>query len=450
MFCTNCGHELDDDAVFCEQCGTQLTPEQESESVSAPVSPPAANTPGKGTEVVNKMLQYVKENKKQVGIIAGIIVVVAVIAIFLATRPLTVKLDKYVSVEFDGCDSVGTARVHFDEKAFCDDYGQKIKYIGSDKSYASLIDDSACRLLLGTNIDGNLDKDNDLSNGDSIVYQWHCDDEEVKKNFGVRLSYKDITFTVEGLEEPESVDPFAELELEYHGIAPNAEVRLHNNSDAPYKYDLNYEAVPNSGLSNGDTITVSVPYADTEEFKHELLKRHGIALTQTSKTYTVEGLEAYVSSLSGINEEMLEKLKNHGTDILNADVAKNWAKECTLKEATYLGNYLLIPKNSSGYNNRNILYLVYQVNAAVTIPDEEIDETVSYYYVISFENLIAAADGTVSTDLDRYRTCDNRFAKELGNHRYSFKGFETLDEAFKQCVTVNVDRYTYESSVTTE
>lgn len=52
-----------------------------------------------------------------------------------------------------------------------------------------------------------------------------------------------------------------------------------------------------TGLSNGDTVTVSV--TRDEDFA----KKHKINATEGSKEYTVEGLNSYVSSLSQLQEE---------------------------------------------------------------------------------------------------------------------------------------------------
>lgn len=454
MFCTNCGQKLDDDAVFCTQCGTRIAPEQEAENVPPQQEqgaeqplPPTFSLSNKITQACKKVIQLAKENKTQTGIIAGAVVFVTVLAIFLATRPTTVKLDKYIAVEYSGYNTVGNARARFDTDAFCEDYAGKIKYEGGSKMFAAMTDEDVCRLLLEMHVSGDLDKNTDLANGDSITYQWKCDTDKARDDFDVRLSYKDVPFTVEGLNEPESVDPFADVELSYSGFAPNAEAHLKNNSNAPYKYDLNFNINPSENLKNGDTITVSLPYLETEQGKKAYLERFGVAFTQTTKTYTVAGLSAYVQTLSQLNEDILEQMKAHSSDVMKAHVAKSWANECSLKDMTYLGSYLLTPKNHSGVAGQNKLYLVYQINAAVSIPDEEIEENVTYYYPICFENLIAAADGTVSADLGQYRLPNAQFRKQIGNHYYSFKGYETLDEAFKQCVTVYLDRYNHESNV---
>lgn len=458
MFCPNCGCKLDDDALFCEQCGTQITEEpmqenqaQENEVPSQPS--PAPKTPGKGSELLDKVRSYVKGNKKKVGIAAGAVVaVIAVIAviIFMVTRPLTVNLNKYVTVEYSGCNSVGTAQVSFDSDAFYEDYEKKITYSGSDSTLGWLGEISPSELLLEMCVDGNLDKSKGLTNGDSIVYHWDCDDEDAKNNFGVRLSHKDITFTVEGLTEPEEVDPFADIEVEFTGTAPNARVDVQKDSNKEYLYDLYFEVSTQDGLNNGDTVTVSVSDADSEDFKSLLLERRGIVLTQTSKTYTVEGLDSYVTSLSAISDDSLEQIKTQCNDILTANVAKNWSDECTLSQATYVGNYLLTAKNTNRYGNQNILYLVYQLDATIVIPDKGVNETISFYYPIGYRDVVVDADGAVTNDLSNYTSPYGGFNKSYGFNWIYFKGFESLDDVFKNCVTANVDQYNYESTVNAE
>lgn len=40
MFCDNCGAKVDDDAVFCAQCGQQLLPQKVPENVPPPTRAP--------------------------------------------------------------------------------------------------------------------------------------------------------------------------------------------------------------------------------------------------------------------------------------------------------------------------------------------------------------------------------------------------------------------------
>ena len=49
-------------------------------------------------------------------------------------------------------------------------------------------------------------------------------------------------------------------------------------------------------------------------------------------------------------------------------------------------------------------------------------------------------------ELGDYVTQNDHFRTEFNGHSYYFPGYENLDAAYRQCVTVNVDRYTSETS----
>ena len=447
MFCPNCGRQLPDDSAFCEQCGTQIEPEQGAnvvnESQTAPPKAPPANT-GKTTE---QLSQFVKKNKKVIGISAGVLVVIVAVMIFILTRPLTVKLGDYITVSFSGYDTMGHASYHFDSEAFYQDYAGKIAYQVINSG--DLINDEvACEMLLQECVSGELSKSTELSNGEEITFQWTCDDDAAREDFDVRLSYEDLNFVVEGLEEAETADPFADVEIVYSGIGPNGEASVVNNSDASYAYDLDYVVEPSSGLSNGDTITISLPWAETEEGQEYYLSTYGVIFSETEKTYTVEGLGAYVSALSQINEETMEEMRSRGEDALRAEAAQDWLDGISLDSINYIGSYLLTAKDTNQNSSRNnMLYLIYQVQSSANFPEDGFQESFSYYYTVRFDDLIVMPDNTITVDFGEYEVPDDRSDKEFNNRRSYYNGYEDMDTLFRECVSVNVDRYKYETNI---
>ena len=97
-----------------------------------------------------------------------------------------VELDNFVTISYDGYDTEGTAKAHFDKKAFVADYGEQVEDING---------------LIADCIDGSLSVDEGLSNGDTVVYQWDVDAETAESNYKAVLNYSDIVDTVSGLEE---------------------------------------------------------------------------------------------------------------------------------------------------------------------------------------------------------------------------------------------------------
>lgn len=124
-----------------------------------------------------------------------------------ANQKVPVELDNYITITYDGYDTEGTAKAHFDKKAFVADYGEQVEDING---------------LIADCIDGNLSEDEGLSNGDKVVYQWDVDAETAESNYKVLLSYNDIEDTVSGLEDLPDTTGMV--------FPDSADIRL-NNSD---------------------------------------------------------------------------------------------------------------------------------------------------------------------------------------------------------------------------
>jgi len=130
------------------------------------------------------------QNKKKIinfiWCMAVLAVAVLITVMARANQKVTVQLDKYVSISYAGYDTEGTAKARFDKKGFVADYGTKVEDING---------------LITDCINGSMTKDEGLSNGDTVVYQWDVDDETAKSKYKVEFECGDIVKTVSGLEE---------------------------------------------------------------------------------------------------------------------------------------------------------------------------------------------------------------------------------------------------------
>ncbi len=456
QFCTKCGAKLEDDARFCEACGAPVEePESAPQPAASQPAAPQAPVPHKNSETMKKVVDFVKKNRIAVSIVAVVVVVAIVLGIFFATRPLTVDLNKYVSVEFDGYDTLGTASFQFNTTKFQEDYGDRIQKKSKNvQNLDELLSEFLpSDVLLEYCVDGSFDKDHHLTNGDTVTFQWDCDDSRVEEAFNIRLSYEDLSYTVEGLKEARTVDPFADLEFNFSGVSPNAQISYQNKSTEDYANWISFKVSKTSELKNGDTVTFAIHNAESADWEENLLKRYGVILSQTEKTVTVEGLESYVSGLSEIDTDALAKMQQQAEDVMEAN-ASRWNDGITLKETQYVGSHLLTAKDPSAFGMKNTLYLVYKVTAHVTLegndsswnPQEAVDEDVSYFVPVRFHN-ITVKDNTVNVDINNYHVLPHNFIKNLGGHNLSMSGYETLDELAKDCVTVNADRYNSENNI---
>lgn len=441
MYCQNCGEKLENGAVFCVKCGNKIERDPiVSNSSKSGNNKSAANSP--------------KLSMKKSVKICGVAVIAIILMLLVANKKTVISLNEYVTVDFSGYDSYGKAEVHFDDKAFIKDYGNTVKYHGSEDEVTAFY--KPVEILKEKYITGELDSTERLSNGDTIEFIWDCDDEAAKKNYKSKLKYEDITFTVSGLTNVKKVDPFEEIEVTYLGISPKGNVSIQNNSTDEILKDLHFNAEPYDNLSNGSQITVSVSQYWGSDIVDYYLRNYGIALTQTEKEYTVDGLGYYVTALSEIPDDLIQKMKAQSEDTMKAYVANNWEKQQSLDEMTYLGNYLLTIKDSDSYSgNNNRLFLIYQIKGSVDYEEENIHKDYTYYYFTAFNNITILPDGTCSADLSHYDVPGENFRDKvqystwwLDYCEFYFKGYKDWDTLFSRCVTANIEQYNYESNVT--
>lgn len=314
-----------------------------------------------------------------------------------------------VTLEFSGFDGKGT--VSFDEVVQHDDVG----------------------LVLSA------DKTSELSNGDKLTVSV-VDAEEIEDiclENGIKLTATSKEYTVSGLDEIQDVDLFEHLTIGYEGIAPNGKVILDTDGYDIGGYDLGFSADKPDGLSNGDTIKVTI-----SDYTIEACGENGINPTPTEKEYTVEGLSSYVTDFSQIPEADIENMKNNNKDIMDAHVASNWSDPEAYKKLTFKGCYMLVPKNEVGYGGKyNELYFVYKVNY------EKDKDKGSYYWVTGYTNIMQLENGECSYDLSEagVRSVSSNsldigdFATSwFSSNAYGFKDIKTL---YNKVITSQIDSY---------
>ncbi len=467
-YCSNCGAKLENDAQFCDNCGTPTTPEAAApetptqevpvSETSAPEAPVQESTPQEASSAEtasqqpvspkpttpkepSKFVTFLKKHTVPVIIAAVLLVAVIGVSIFFATRPTTISLNEYVTVEYDGYNGQGIARVDFDTDAFREDYGKKIKIKGHNIPGMDAIA-APSEFLIVTCVDGKLDKDEGLSNGDKILFQWNCDEEKAKEVFHVKLSYDDVPFTVEGLDEADAVNPFNDLKLEFDGRAPYATVSLGYSCNEDYACMMDFNVEPNRNLKNGDTITITIEDADDPVWQETLLESYGKTLSETKMTYTVEGLDEYLADISLIPDDVMATMDAKVEENIN-DEATYWADFTKVSNMEHVGCYLLNRKPDDTLGG-NELYVVYKVDAVTDLETEDgpIHEEFSYYTTVSFGNVVLKPDGSVAVDLSLCTRPFHQFSRDVNNMPYYFYGFETLEELDSDLIEAKSDRYT--------
>ena len=149
-----------------------------------------------------------------IGIIALLLIIAGV-----NNKNTTIDMNDYVTVEFEGTDGEGTASAVFDVDAFTQDYGDQIRFIGSDDSRNNLEEpgegDSDGALFVANCIHAEVDPAEDLSNGDTVTLSWDNDDDTASLYFHIAPKCEEQEFEVEGLAEEDTtgmIFPDADLE----------------------------------------------------------------------------------------------------------------------------------------------------------------------------------------------------------------------------------------------
>lgn len=439
MFCGNCGTDNNKGAKFCKNCGKPLITGGESQ-----VKPLMNLTsPVHGIDLPKKLIAGV----------AVILVILIAIIFGVVNSGKTVKLDKYLTIEAEGYDGYGKAKATIDWDGIEKKYGSKVSFSSAArKEYGGLLSMMTPVDAMQDYVSVTLDQESGLSNGDVISYTWNID-EELSKYVNCKIKQKDGKFKVTGLTEIGTFDAFADLTVEFTGIAPNGSANLNYTGSDMDSYDFVCDKT--NGLSNGDTVTVSIDDSTLEDYAGSL----GKIPAELEKEYQVEGLDSYVIKNEEIDDSSLETMQKQAEDVCRASVARDWDEGSSLEALTYIGNYLLSAKSSDSWNANNYLFLVYKAQVRNTYSNngKSYDKTRDIYWYIRYTDLIAKADGTIDVDVTSYSTPDHRVSVDSGigsgwwgTKSWYYYGYETLNALYRDAVTANADAYNHEDNVTEE
>jgi hypothetical protein len=353
-----------------------------------------------------------------------------------------VKLNKYITIETYGYDSVGKASYKFDYDSFEEDYGDKIKINKSavaDKSMLEYLEDEdALELMMLYCIEESLDKSYGLSNGDTVTLNWNCDDKYAENYFNCELVYSDIEYKVKDLEEPEVFNPFDHITVTYDGTDGAGSMVIDKDTDYKEMEYIDFSVDNDSNLSNGEIAKVTATVKDSYNF----INSFGEIVEDTEKLYSVEGLPRYASSLTDISQDVIDALDDETQAYISDDLS--WADEESIKNISLLGNYFLYPKDDTdNWSNNNYLYCIYRIDI------ENGDGLLSYYFYSYLTNITVLADGMGTPEFSY-----NWFTGMSGEYFYTstgnyyYVGYEDLASLFDSNISGMLDEYEYESTVT--
>jgi len=400
----------------------------------------------------SRSLKIDKTQGKYIVMVGGILAVIFVtvwIVNGVKNSKKIVNLDDFIKIETSGYDGYGEVDISIDWLEVGKKYGSKLTYTRkAKKEKGAFVGGSTPMDVLRAAVSVEPNSASNLSNGDVVSYIWKID-ERLYETVNCKIKCKDGEYKVSGLSEIETFDAFADLTVEYTGVSPEGEAKLNYTGSSINYYDFMCDK--KSGLKNGDIVTVSISTGTVSWCRERL----GKIPVETQKQYRVEGLESYVTRLDEIDSEALDKMLQQASDVYNAYAAKEWDDGTTLESFSYLGNYMLTPKEKSIWRDQNNLYLVFRakVRNYFSNNNKTYNKVSDEYWYVCFSDLKVSEDGKVSVDITRYSTAYDEFKIDSGisdgwwTKTWYLNGYSSLSELYKEVVTSNVDVYNHEDNV---
>lgn len=280
----------------------------------------------------------------------------------------TIDLTEHATVNFEGIDGQGTATVNYDLTQLEKDL------VGDDDGNIS--QEEAQRLMgygaFEMSIKWDLDKKEALSNGDKVKVDITYDEDSAKEQ---KIKIKGGTskeFEVTGLKEAVSLDAFdpdifntdTGVKISYEGISPMASISIENRcGDEQMQHFVEYTPDKTYDISNGDTITI------TADLTGEAVDE-GYVLKEEQTQITVDGLESYVSDLSGLNEKDRKNVEIKLNDLFK-DTTDDWIgflvedQDISLSPAEHAcsyGDIRFLNEETRFYKDRQALVIPFTVD----------------------------------------------------------------------------------------
>ncbi|MBO4395836.1 MAG: hypothetical protein J5819_05775, partial [Eubacterium sp.] len=285
----------------------------------------------------------------------------------------------------------------------------------------------------------NLDKNSNLSNGDTITITYSFDEEKAKE-VNAEFVGEPMTQTVSGLDEIQMVDPFEHINVTFEGTAPNAYISWTSEGNEEWMSGIYFEVDRQDNLNVGDEVTMSVVGYDENEFS----ERYGVKLSTTSKTYTVENVDAYITDNSTeLEPDALDMMRTATEGYISeyfGDSSRNDAIK--LDNLKFEGYYLLTNVDITTWYGHNKVYIIYSGKVSSKEKPKQFKPT-TVYFPVEYDDLKKLADGSYDIDVT--------YKRILGSTDLRFGYWQTVsgytDEATMEDELINAEGDTYEAEI---
>ena len=211
---------------------------------------------------------------------------------------------------------------------------------------------------------------------------------------------------------PRTADPFTGVSVSFSGMSGQgrAELQISKSNTAEYDDTVKYEMIPETGLSNGDIVTVKAKAPVGWRFE------------PSEKQFTVEGLTMWVVSSDQLDEENLSAIHANTERLIREDwkdiVPSELAQDLTYSPYRM---YLFISDENVSYEY-NVLYDTYEVN--VTRADGSV---FTGYEACRYSDLKIPADGILTANYGSLQGFNFGFTQGF-SYAQSFSGWTDAAE----------------------
>lgn len=305
-----------------------------------------------------------------------VVFVIAICAFLLAGCGNKTDAMEYVSVNFAGYNGNGTAELDVDYDAMIENIIGEEPDGDNYEKFSKWMNEY---LIYDEGIRVSCSPKEGLTNGDTVTVNVSLSETAAKKVIG-----ESKKFTVSGLPEIGTVDIFKDVSLRYEGIVGEyTMVYLDKLSDGQILQDCNFHVEPQASVKNGDVVTVTITNVDV------LAEKHLCTPAEISKTFTVSGLDEYLTDSDLLPEDKIR------------DIIAQYVPTCqkedssifTYSAPTYYKTYFCVGKDGviGADFNRLLVYACY---------DEYMDGEYRWtvYTPLTFRNLLLNADGTIELE----------------------------------------------------